>query len=188
MCRRHDLQWPKVIAAYSWGSGGALISPVGPEQSPGGGSGGKGSGRTEDLAFYNIQKKAEKSLVLCIFLCIALCSLNTGMNSERQLILVWFAWLLPEWDFCLFKMIFLLQDVQDHWHQVKSWLLHFGGENMHWSTGRADINFSWTLPLNKLVINKNITEFYIPSKSDIEKCPKIRSKTPILFWITALKF
>ena len=73
------------IQLEAWG---CCKSPAGSGQSPGGGPGGEGLGSTEDLAFYNIKKQAEKSLVLYIFLCIALCSLNTGLKSERQLILL----------------------------------------------------------------------------------------------------
>ena len=67
-----------------WGS---VNPPVGPGQSPCGVQGQRPR-KHRGFGILQYQEQAEKSLVLCIFLCIALCSLNTGLNSERQLILV----------------------------------------------------------------------------------------------------
>ena len=72
--RRHDLQLPKVIAAYSWGSGGAVSPSAGRGQSPGGGPGDEGPGSTEDLAFYNIKNRLKNHLC-CAFFCVLLCVL-----------------------------------------------------------------------------------------------------------------
>ena len=64
------------------GAWGCCKSLAGSGQNRGGGPGGEGPGSTEDLAFYNIKNRLKNHFY------IALCSLNTGLNSERQLILV----------------------------------------------------------------------------------------------------
>ena len=66
LCPRHNIQRPKVIALYSWVSGGALSPPAGPGQSAGGGE----VPRSSEKSVSYSTKKRPKTLVWCIFECL----------------------------------------------------------------------------------------------------------------------
>ena len=62
-CRRHDMQLPQVIALCSWGSGGTLIPPAGPGQSPRG-------PRAPAIWHLKVQNTAQKLNFVVQFPCI----------------------------------------------------------------------------------------------------------------------
>ena len=98
------MQWPKVIALYSWESGGAVSPLVGPGQSAGGG---KAPGSSEKFTLYSTKKRPEKTLVWYVF-----CVLNAIIKSCQIQLTHWFSYVNYKPSFSVFS-VFSVQSLSE---------------------------------------------------------------------------